>query len=66
MGSLLFSQPALLLALPAGLHELAFTFPNLDTSSMETYFMHGYFLSEASSVCHCRNTDDCQQRVSTL
>lgn len=37
LGSLLFSQPALLLVLPAGLHELAFTLLNLDTSSMETY-----------------------------
>lgn len=45
LGSLLFSQPALLLVLPAGLHELAFTFLNLDTSSMETYFIYIYVFS---------------------
>lgn len=56
-GSLLFSQSALLLVLPAGFLELAFASPDLDTSSMETYFMHVYFLSEASSVCHCRRTE---------
>lgn len=65
-GSLLFSQPELLLVLPASFHELAFMFLNLDTSSMETYFMHVYFLSEASSVCHCRNTGNWQQCASTL
>ena len=43
LGSLLFSQPALLLVLPAGLQELAFTCLNLDTSSMETYmYIHRY------------------------
>lgn len=63
LGSLLFSQPALLLVLPAGLHELAFTFLNLDTSSMETYFIYIYmfFLSEESNVFHCTNGDCCQQ-----
>ena len=53
LGSLLFSQPALLLVLPAGLQELAFTCLNLDTSSMETYmYIHILFfpLSEESSV----------------
>lgn len=56
-GSLLFSQSTLLLILPAGFLKLAFTSPDLDTSSMEAYFMNVYFLSEASSVCHCRNTE---------
>ena len=42
LGSLLFSQPALLLVLPAGLHELVFTFLNLDTGSMETYYIYIY------------------------
>lgn len=28
--------------------------------------MHVYFLSEASSVCRCRDTDDCQERASIL
>lgn len=65
LGSLLFSQPALLLVLPAGLHELVFTFLNLDTGSMETYYIYIYrtyffFLSEESNVFHCTNTDDCQ------
>lgn len=44
LGSLRFSQPALLLVLPAGLQELAFTCLNLDMSSMETYmYIHILF-----------------------
>lgn len=42
LGGVLFSQPVLLLVSPAGLHELAFTFLNLDTSSMDIYL---YMLS---------------------
>lgn len=45
LGILLFSQPALLWVLPAGLHELAVTFLNLDTRSMETYYIHTFFFS---------------------
>lgn len=44
LGSLLFSQPALLWVLPAGWHELAVTFLNLDASSMETYDICFFFL----------------------
>ena len=67
LGSLLFSQPALLLVLPAGLQELAFTCLNLDTSSMETYmYIHIlYFPCLRRAVFCCTNTDDCQQPVGT-
>lgn len=67
LGSLLFSQPALLLVLPAGLQELAFTCLNLDMSSMETY-MYIHILSSPClrrAVFCCTNTDDCQQPVGT-
>lgn len=43
LGSLLFPQPALLWVLPAGWHELAVTFLNLDASSMETYDICFFF-----------------------
>ena len=67
LGSLLFSQPALLLVLPAGLQELAFTCLNLDTSSMETYmYIHIlFFPCLRRAVFCCTNTDDCQQPVGT-
>lgn len=42
LGSVFFSQPALLWVLPAGFHELAVTFLNLDTSSMEAYYIYIY------------------------
>jgi hypothetical protein len=42
-GSLLFYQPALLLVLPAALYELAFTLLNLDTSSMEAFYIYIFF-----------------------